>query len=136
MLVSDIDQITVEPGGTVQARRVDSELDGARLLSRRYFRWTLPPGSDLTEIPEQIANVCRKTWTPEVIAAYRASLPPRSQDDIDAQAAREYPKLAALRTKTPAQIAAWVEANVTDFASAKDAIKTLAVFACVMARRV
>lgn len=61
--------------------------------------------------------------------------PPPTQDQLDTAAAQTYQKLVALRGMTPAQVQAWVDANVTDLASARDAIKTLAVFACVMARR-
>lgn len=61
--------------------------------------------------------------------------PPPTQEELDTEAARQYAKLVALRAMTPAQVANWVDQNVTDFNSAKDAIKTLAVFACVAARR-
>jgi hypothetical protein len=63
-------------------------------------------------------------------------LPPPSQDELDAEAARQYAKLRALREMTPAQVADWVEANVTNLGQAKDAIKTLAVAVCVLARRI
>jgi len=62
--------------------------------------------------------------------------PPPSQDELDTEAARQYAKLKALREMTPAQVADWVEANVTNLAQAKDAIKTLAVAVCVLARRI
>ncbi len=59
----------------------------------------------------------------------------KSQEQIDTEAARAYAKLAALRSMTPAQVASWVDANVTNLAEAKDAIKTLAIAVCVLARR-
>lgn len=61
--------------------------------------------------------------------------PPPSADMLDAAAARQYAKLAALRGMTPAQVQTWVDNNVVDLASAKDAIKTLAVAVCILARR-
>ena len=61
--------------------------------------------------------------------------PPPSQDELNAQAAREYAKLRALRDMTPAQVDAWVEANVTTLAAARDAIKTLAIAVAILARR-
>lgn len=60
--------------------------------------------------------------------------PPPTQDQLDRIAANQYAKLIALRNMTPAQIQAWVTANVTDLATAKDAIMTLAVGLSVLAR--
>lgn len=57
-------------------------------------------------------------------------------DDLDAYNAKAYPKLQALKTLTPAQVQTWVNNNVTDLASAKDAIKTLAVAVSILARRI
>jgi hypothetical protein len=61
--------------------------------------------------------------------------PAQSQDEIDAEAARSYAKLKALVAMTPAQVQAWVAANVTNLAQAQDAIATLAVAVSVLARR-
>ena len=61
--------------------------------------------------------------------------PPPSQDEIDAGAARQYAKLQALKGMTPAQVSSWVDANVTNLASAQDAIKTLAIAVSILARR-
>lgn len=65
-----------------------------------------------------------------------ADAPVLSQDDQDAATVRQYAKLVALRNMTPAQVDAWVTANVTDLPSAKDAIKTLAIAVSVLARRI
>jgi hypothetical protein len=61
--------------------------------------------------------------------------PPPTQDELDAAAAREYAKLIALRSMTPAQVVAWVAANVTNLAQAQDAIATLGVAVSVLSRR-
>jgi hypothetical protein len=61
--------------------------------------------------------------------------PPPTQDELDAAEARQYAKLAALRAMTPAQVDAWVEANVNTLADAKDALKTLAIAVAILARR-
>jgi hypothetical protein len=55
--------------------------------------------------------------------------------DADAQAARQYAKLQALCAMTPAQILAWVQANVTTLATAQDAIATLAIAVGILGRR-
>ncbi len=70
---------------------------------------------------------------PDVVA-FTAPKPP-TQDQLDAAAAKAYAKLAALMTMTPAQVQAWVAANVTNLAQAQDAIATLAIAVSVLARR-
>lgn len=61
--------------------------------------------------------------------------PPPTQDELDTEAARQYAKLQALRAMSPAQVSSWVDANITDLASAKDALKTLAIAVGILARR-
>jgi hypothetical protein len=61
--------------------------------------------------------------------------PPPSQDELDAASAKAYAKLQALMGMTPAQVQAWVSANVTNLAQAQDAIATLAIAVAVLARR-
>lgn len=78
---------------------------------------------------DQIRRTVTEAWSVIPLAE-------TSQNELDAQAARAYPKLAALRSMTPAEIGAWVDANVTDFASAKDAIKTLAIAVSLLSRRI
>jgi hypothetical protein len=58
-----------------------------------------------------------------------------TQDDLDALAAKQYAKLAALMVMTPAQIQAWIVANVTTLAQAQDALATLATAVGILARR-
>jgi hypothetical protein len=70
-----IDQITVIENGTVLFREVTRILEDGNLLSQTYHRSSLAPASDLTGIPSNVAAICNVTWTPEVIAAYQASLP-------------------------------------------------------------
>ena len=62
--------------------------------------------------------------------------PPPTQDELDAQASRNYAKLAALRAMTPAQVSSWVDANINNLADAKDALKTLAIAVGILARRI
>jgi phosphoenolpyruvate-protein kinase (PTS system EI component) len=49
--------------------------------------------------------------------------------------AKQYAKLQALSTMTPAQVQTWVQNNVNTLADAKDALKTLAVAVGILARR-
>jgi hypothetical protein len=61
--------------------------------------------------------------------------PAPSKDEIDTADALAYAKLRAMRDMTPAEVGAWVDANVTNFAQAKDAIRTLAIGFCVLIRK-
>ena len=70
-----IDQITVIEDGTVLFREVTRVLEDGNLLSQTYHRSSLAPASDLTGIPSNVVAICNVAWTPEVIAAYQASLP-------------------------------------------------------------
>ena len=58
-----------------------------------------------------------------------------AKDATDAAAAKSDAKLVALATMNPAQVRAWVAANVNTLADAKDAIATLAVVDSILARR-
>ncbi len=58
-----------------------------------------------------------------------------AQDAADTLAAKQYAKLVALKSMSPAQISSWVDANVTNLAQAQDAIKTLAVAVGILARK-
>ena len=57
------------------------------------------------------------------------------QSAQDTQDAKQYAKLQALSTMTPAQVQTWVQNNVNTLADAKDALKTLAVAVGILARR-
>lgn len=68
--------------------------------------------------------------TPEQLA--REAAYAKLQQDKTAVLA--YNKLETLSEMTPAQIQAWVDANVTNLATAQDAIKTLAIGLSVLIR--
>jgi hypothetical protein len=70
-----VDQITVTENGIVQYREVTRILENGVQLSQSYNRSSLAPASDLTGIPSNVVAICNVAWTPEVIAAYQASLP-------------------------------------------------------------
>jgi DNA-binding transcriptional LysR family regulator len=69
-----IDQITVTENGIVLYREATRIMEDGVKLSETYHRSSLTPGQDLTGIPENVAAHCTTAWTPEVIAAYQASL--------------------------------------------------------------
>jgi hypothetical protein len=61
--------------------------------------------------------------------------PPPTQEELDEQTACEYQKLRALANMSQSEIDTWVQSNVTDLNSARDAIKTLAKGMSVLLRR-
>lgn len=62
--------------------------------------------------------------------------PQPTRDELDAKASREYTKLITLKGMSPSDVAAWVDSNINTLADVKDALKTLAIAACVLARRI
>ena len=71
--------------------------------------------------------------TPQEVAAAEAR---RIKNSEDSEAARQYDKLKNLIQMSPAEVKAWVAANVTNLAQAQDAIATLAVAVSVLGRRI
>lgn len=53
----------------------------------------------------------------------------------DAESAKADILLSALAAKSPAEVAAWIDANVTDLASAKRVLRALAKVVALLARR-
>ena len=71
-----------------------------------------------------------------VTAQWKITAGSKPQAVQDAEDAKAYAPLAALAQMTPAQIQTYIQNNVTDLASAKTAIKTLAVAVGILARRI
>ena len=70
------------------------------------------------------------------IAAQIAAKTTAAQKNLDDEtAARAYTKLKVLSQMSPAEVKAWVTANVTTLAQAQDAIATLAIAVSILARR-
>jgi hypothetical protein len=69
-----VDQITVVEDGTVLYREATRILEDGVQLSQTFHRTSLVPASDLTGVPANVAEIANVAWTPEVIAAYQASL--------------------------------------------------------------
>lgn len=67
-----IDQITVTENGHVLYREATRIIKDGKLVAETYHRTSLSPGSDLTEVPANVAAIANVAWTPEVIAAYQA----------------------------------------------------------------
>jgi hypothetical protein len=72
-----VDQITVTENGIVLYREATRIMEDGVQLSQTYHRTSLTPAQDLTSIPANVVAICNVVWTPEVIAAYQASIEPQ-----------------------------------------------------------
>jgi hypothetical protein len=95
--------------------------------------------SDGAHVPDDVKNIDWQHYSAWVAAGNTPDPadppPPPSQDELDAAAAKAYAKLQALIGMTPAQVQAWVTANITTLPAAQDVIATLAIAVAVLARR-
>ena len=64
----------VLPNRTIQVRMSDQIVDGEVVKASTFRRYYLTPGSDLAGQPDQVVAVANAVWTPQVIAAYQASV--------------------------------------------------------------
>ena len=71
---SVVDKIEVLLAGQIQVRRRDQVLKDGTEIAATSHRHDLSPGDDLTGQDPRVVAIAEATWTPEVIAAYQASL--------------------------------------------------------------
>lgn len=65
----------IAPHNILQVRRADIiEKDGVQ-VGKTYHRHVVVPGDDVSGDCDQVKAVAAALWTPEVIKAYKASLP-------------------------------------------------------------
>jgi len=72
-----IDKIEVMENGVLQVRQRSDIFDDVapeKLLASNYHRWTLCPGDNTTGQEQKVIDIAKATWTPKVIADYKASL--------------------------------------------------------------
>jgi hypothetical protein len=69
-----VDQITVTENGVVLFREATRILEDGVQLSQTFHRTSLAPASDLSGVPANVVAIANVAWTPEVVAAYQASL--------------------------------------------------------------
>ena len=70
-----VDKIEVLEKGQIQVRIATKIVEDGNVISQTYHRHVLKPADDLTGQDARVVAVAQATWTPEVIAAYEASLP-------------------------------------------------------------
>lgn len=69
-----IDQITVTENGIVLVREATRVLRDGTQIAETYHRWSFAPGSDVSEMPQNVQNIAATVWTPEVIAEHEAQI--------------------------------------------------------------
>ena len=68
----NIDKIEIVENGTVQVREVTRIMEDGNELSKSYHRWTIAPGQDYSDQPDNVKAICAVAHTPAVIAAFQA----------------------------------------------------------------
>ena len=71
--VSVIDQITVTEYGNVLWHIAHRVMEDGELLSQVYERNSIDPGDDLSRAPAKVQAIATVVWTPELVAAFKAS---------------------------------------------------------------
>jgi hypothetical protein len=72
--IKTIDQITVTENGFVLVREATRILKDDVQIAQTFHRWSFVPGSDISEMPDNVKAIAQAAWTPEVIEAYQNSL--------------------------------------------------------------
>lgn len=76
----------IPPHSVLQCRRASIvEKDGVE-VGRTYHRHVCVPGDDVNEECEQLQAIAAALWTPDVIAAYQASLTDNATTNEDPNA--------------------------------------------------
>jgi hypothetical protein len=70
----NVDKIEITENGVVQVRQVTKIIEDGNELSKSYHRWTIAPGQDYSDQPDNVKAICAAAHTPTAIAAYQALL--------------------------------------------------------------
>jgi hypothetical protein len=70
----EVDRIEIVAHGVVQVREATTITKDGEFFARKFKRWVLAPGADLTGQPANVVAQCQAAWTPEVIAAWQAKM--------------------------------------------------------------
>jgi hypothetical protein len=69
-----VDLIEVIENGTLQIRTANIIEKDGKEIARTFHRHVLSPGDDVSGQDPKVQAIANAVWTPEVIAAYQASL--------------------------------------------------------------
>lgn len=70
----EVDRIEIVAYGVVQVREATTITKDGEFFARKFRRWVLAPGADLTGQPANVVAQCQAAWTPEVVAAWQAKM--------------------------------------------------------------
>lgn len=81
--VTYVSSFDVQPNGCIQVRKTTDILRDGTVISSAYWRCVLvpndPQASTVLDEP-YYANLAQVAWTPEVVAAYQASIAAAAQE--------------------------------------------------------
>ena len=69
-----VDSIDVIENGCVQVRTKTAILEDGKQISGTFHRHVVAPGDDYSQEDARVKAICAATHTPDVVAAYQASL--------------------------------------------------------------
>jgi hypothetical protein len=68
---TEIDKVEVTANGIVQVRQATIYTENNTELFRKFVRWSLTPGQDISFQEEKVQAICRAVWTESVINEYK-----------------------------------------------------------------
>jgi len=75
-----VDKTEVLENGCVQVRTATRIMEDGKILSQSFHRHVVAPGDDYSGEDAKVQAICAAIHTPEVIAAYQASIQPPVQE--------------------------------------------------------
>ena len=72
--ITAVDLIEVIQNGSVQVRTKTAILEDGEQISGTFHRHVIAPGDDYSNEDARVQAICAAVHTPEVVAAYQASL--------------------------------------------------------------
>jgi hypothetical protein len=69
-----VDIMEVIESGCVQVRKATRIMEDGKVLSQSFHRHVVAPGQDYSQEDPKVQAICAAVHTPEVIAAYQASI--------------------------------------------------------------
>lgn len=97
-----ITDITVKDGFVLVRREIDGKV---------YRDGALPPGADLTGKEPEIVSAANAAWTPEVVAAYQATIPAPIPTPIPTVVTMRQARLALLQVNLLTTVSAAIAAG-------------------------
>lgn len=72
--IQTVDFVEVFENGCVQIRTKTSVMENGNLISSNFKSLVIAPGDDYSDKDNRVQGICRTVHTPEVVAAYKATI--------------------------------------------------------------